>query len=447
MKRTPAISAVFLLASLLPAQPNNANPGLPPLIDRELFFGNPEIAGAQLSPDARFIAFLKPWNDTRNVWVKRVDEPFSAARLLTAETKRPVAGFLWSRDSKYLIFIKDNAGDENFNAYAVNPTAAPAPGSEAPPARDLTGVKGAVVQLYSAPKNDPDVLYIGLNDRDKAWHDLYKLKISTGERTLVRKNTDKIASWFFDLRGQLRLALRVADNGDQEFLRVDPNGFSKVYSCSVFETCAPVRFHKDGKRMYVMTNHGDNTDLVGLALFDPDTGKIDPVESDPLKRVDLLGAYFSEVTDELVMTAYMEDHQRRYFRDKAGEADDQWLTSRLAGKDYIVTSRSLDERYSLVTAAGDTEPGETFPFDHKERKLTPQFKIREKLPRESLAGMQAISYQSSDGLTIPAYLTLPKGVPGKNLPTIVFPHGGPWAAICGVTAGSRSFSPIAGMPC
>jgi dienelactone hydrolase len=41
--------------------------------------------------------------------------------------------------------------------------------------------------------------------------------------------------------------------------------------------------------------------------------------------------------------------------------------------------------------------------------------------------MTAVSYPSSDGLTIPAYLTLPRGVPGKNLPAIVVPHGGPWA--------------------
>ena len=65
------------------------------------------------------------------------------------------------------------------------------------------------------------MVYIGLNDRDKAWHDLYKLKISTGERTLMRKNTEKVAAWIFDLEGQLRLAERVADNGDQEILRVD----------------------------------------------------------------------------------------------------------------------------------------------------------------------------------------------------------------------------------
>ena len=55
---------------------------------------------------------------------------------------------------------------------------------------------------YDLPKNDPDILYIGLNDRDKAWHDLYKLKISTGEKTLVRKNTDRITGWCFDLNGQ-----------------------------------------------------------------------------------------------------------------------------------------------------------------------------------------------------------------------------------------------------
>src|SRR5437762_10890861 len=31
----------------------------PALIDRELFFGNPEYAGAQLSPDGRYISFIK----------------------------------------------------------------------------------------------------------------------------------------------------------------------------------------------------------------------------------------------------------------------------------------------------------------------------------------------------------------------------------------------------
>src|SRR5947209_3657784 len=74
-----------------PAMPSTQE--LPPLIDRELLFGNPEIAAAQISPDGQYLAFIRPWNDTRNVWVKRTTEPFSAARLLTTATRRPVPGF------------------------------------------------------------------------------------------------------------------------------------------------------------------------------------------------------------------------------------------------------------------------------------------------------------------------------------------------------------------
>src|SRR5436190_674819 len=122
-------AALILLAGSLAAQP--------PLIDRELLFGDPELAGAQISPDG--------------------------------------------------------------NA---------APGADVPPARNITEAKGVVAQIVAVPKSDPDLIYVGLNDRDKAWHDLYKIKISTGERTLMRKNTDRIGGWVFDVKDQLRLAVR-----------------------------------------------------------------------------------------------------------------------------------------------------------------------------------------------------------------------------------------------
>ena len=400
--------------------------GLPPLIDRELIFGNPEISGAELSPDGKYMAFEKPWKNTRNIYVKGVGEPFAAARLLTTEARRPIAGYFWTRDSKYILYVKDNDGDENFNAYAVDPSARPAPGADAPPSRDLTGLQAVRVEIIDVPKNDPDDIYIGLNDRDKAWHDLYKLKLSTGEKTLLRKNTERIAGWQFDLQGNLRLASRSAENGDTEILRGDADKFTKVYSCNVFEQCDIIRFQKDGKRAYIVTNKGDGMDLTALELFDPETGKTELVESDPLKRVDFGTVVFSEATDELTNTNYEDDRVRRYFRDKRDEADFKWLEEKLGGKDVRRMSVSRDERLWLIVADSDTEPGEVYIFDRANRSLTLQYKVRESLPRESLAQMKPISYKSSDGLEIPAYLTLPKGVPAKNLPAIIFPHGGPW---------------------
>ena len=418
------LMCLSLLVTAAGAQDKKAA-GLPPLIDRELIFGNPEIAAAQLSPNGQYIAFVKPWKDTLNVWVKAVGEPFSAARLLTTESKRPIAGYFWTRDSKYILYVKDNDGDENYNVYAVDPSIKPAAGAQAPASRDLTGLKGVRVVLYEAPKSDPDLVYIGLNDRDKAWHDLYKLRISTGEKTLLRKNTDRIVGWDFDLKGQLRLAERNADNGDTEILRVDADKLTKIYSCSVFESCGTLHFLPDNSRVYIETNK--DADLVQLALLDPATGKTEFVEKDPLSKVDFGGALFSEATDELVETWYIDARAKTYYKDKAFGDDVHWLEQKYPSEEIKLVSRTQDERYWLFTASSDREPSQTLLFDRKTRAITPQYKIREELPRQDLAEMKPVSYKSSDGLEIPAYLTLPKGVAAKNLPTLVIPHGGPWA--------------------
>jgi len=425
MTRSVRMTFMAVLALYLSALAGAAE-GPPPVLDRELFFGNPEIAAAQLSPDGQYVAFLKPWKDTRNIYVKKTGEAFDRARLVTTETKRPIPGFFWSRDSRLILYVKDKDGDENFNVWAVDPSAANAAGSEAPASRNLTDAKGARAFIYAVPKKSPDTIYVGLNDRDAAWHDVYEVRVSNGERKLLRKNTERIAGWQFDLEGRLRMAERVADNGDAEILTVEPEGFKLVYSCTVFESCSLARFHKDAKRVYLETNKGD-LDLTRLALFDPETGTAELVESDPLQRVDFGAPIFAEATDELVGTSYEDERVRLYFRDKNWEADYKLLQSKFPGKDLSLGSSTADDRVVLVTASGDTEPGERYIFDRGTKQLALQYKVRERIPREHLASMKAVRYPSSDGLEIPAFLTLPKGAPAKNLPAILLPHGGPWA--------------------
>jgi dipeptidyl aminopeptidase/acylaminoacyl peptidase len=426
-----SLTARFLLCALsltfLPGANALAQKNLPPLIDRELMFGNPEIAGAQISPDGKFIAFRKPHKGTLNIWVKSADEPFDKARVLTNETKRPIRNFFWSRDGKFILFVKDQGGDENYNLYAVNPNEPPSSGAEVPGARNLTKSEKVRTVIYNVPRAEPDAVYVGLNDRDPAWHDLYKVKISTGERALVRQNTERLTGWFFDNKDQLRLATRATKSGDKELLRVDADGkFTKVYSCSVFETCSPSRFNKDNRRVYMISNKGAGVDLSRLVLFDPETGREETVESDPMNRVDLDGAAFSDVTGELVFTGYFDDRQRLYFKDKALEKDYKFLQKKLPNREIFFDSATADEMTWLISAASDTEPGEKYLFDRKSKKLELQYRIREKLPREALAELKPIRYKSSDGLEIPAYLALPRGLAPKNLPTIILPHGGPW---------------------
>ena len=157
------------------------------------------------------------------------------------------------------------------------------------------------------------------------------------------------------------------------------------------------------------------------------TSREEPVDQDPLKRVDFGQAVFSEATDELVATSYLDDRSRVYFQDKGFEADYKLLQTKLPGKEIALGSSTADDNLWFITALSDTDPGERLLFDRKAKKMIPQYKMRERIPREHMAAMKPVRYPSSDGLEIPAFLTLPKGVPGKGLPTIVVPHGGPWA--------------------
>ena len=291
------------------------NDKLPPLIDREVFFDTPEYSGAQISPDGKYIAFRKPFKGTMNIWVKATAEPFEKARPLTDRTDRPVSSYSWSRDGKYILFSQDKGGDENFNIYAINPAETPKTGADVPTARNLTEAKDVRAFILDVPKNDPDVIYVAINERDKAWHDFYKVNISSGKKTLVTENKDRLQGVIFDTADKMRLAVRNPPNGDTEILSLDGDQPKVIYSCGVFETCQPVRFHKDNRRVYLMTNKG-NSDLIELELLDVATGKTEKVESDPQKKVDLENPMFSDVTDELIGTVYNDAKTRIYWRDK-----------------------------------------------------------------------------------------------------------------------------------
>jgi dipeptidyl aminopeptidase/acylaminoacyl peptidase len=424
MKNKPILVAILVSLTIFGAV---SFAQIPPLIDREAFFGNPEYAGAQISPDGKYISFIKPFKDTMNVWVKGVSEPFTAARPLTADTARPVRQYFWSRDGKYILFVQDKGGDENFNVYAVDPADKPAVGSEVPAARNITDAKGIRAIIQAVPKSDPDVIYVGINDRDKAWHDIYKIRISTGERTLVSENHDRYQGMVFDNADKPRLAIRSAQNGDTEILKLGTDGkaATMIYSCNSFETCTPIAFHKDNKRVYLQTNKGD-ADLISLELMNADTGKTEKVESDPLGKVDLDTVNFSDVSHEMISTAYEDDRVRIYWKDKAFENDYNFIKKQLGDREVSFGSATADESKMIVSTFSDVDPGTVWFFDRKAKKLTKLYQARESLDRNALSPMKAIHYKSSDGLDIPAYLTLPKGVPAKNLPLIAFPHGGPW---------------------
>lgn len=88
---------------------------------------------------------------------------------------------------------------------------------------------------------------------------------------------------------------------------------------------------------------------------------------------------------------------------------------------------SSDGQQLLIRASGDTNPGNFYVFSRGTKSLVEIGGIRPELDGRKLASMEPIQVPAPDGAMIPAYLTLPPGSGGRNLPTVVLPHGGPSA--------------------
>lgn len=398
-----------------------------PLIERELFFDNPEIAGGRLSPDGKWMTFMKPHKGIMNIWIKKYDEPFDDARLVTADTIRPIPSYFWSYDTRYLLYVQDKGGDENYHVYAVDPWASPEASTGVPPARNLTNLPDVRAYIYMVSKKDPNIMFVGLNDRDKAWHDMYRLDIASGELTLIRENRDRILGWSFDWDEKLRLATRSKEDGSTEILRVDEDTLVKIYDCGPLESCNDLAFDKENKNFYLISNKGAEVNFTRLMLFDPESGTETLVESDPENRVDFGGASFSDLSRDMILTFYTDAKTRRYWKDASFEADYNLLKEQFPGMEISMSSGDRTERRFMVTVSSDTDPASVYLFDRDSKELTFQYRPRPNLPIEHLSPMKVVKYPSSDGLEIPAYLTIPKGMEAKNLPLLVIPHGGPWA--------------------
>lgn len=401
------------------------NQNIPPLIDREVFFDDPIISGGRLSPDGSYISFLSPYEGTRNIFVKPLDAPFEEAIPVTNVTERPIMNYFWSRDGRFLLYVMDKGGDENFNIYAVDPTEA-APGV-IPEARNITKRDGVRAAIYHISRIDPDLMFVGMNDRDPAWHDLYSLKISTGELTLLRQNNNRYTSWIFDYEDKLRMATRSNIDGSNELFRMDPAGQTLIYSWSVLETAYPAAFRKDNQHFYLVSNVGDDVDLTQLYLMNINTGEKEFIEKDPLAKADFGGLGISDKTLELLFTTYTDERTRYYFKNEVFENHFNTAKTELGDKELSFFSATSNERFWLISASADTDPGSVYLYDTETKKLTYQYSPRPNIPKEHLSTMTSIRYPSSDGLEIQAYLVMPKGFGRKNLPLVVHPHGGPWA--------------------
>lgn len=145
-------------------------------------------------------------------------------------------------------------------------------------------------------------------------------------------------------------------------------------------------------------------------------------------QVDVTGLIRVGRDRRVVGASYALEHREAVYFDPAASSLVTSLGKVLGGKAVHIGDMSSDGQKVLVWAGSDVDPGQYYLFDRTARKLSPLMPDRPELADRQLATMKPVSFKAGDGVTIPAYLTLPPGKEtAKGLPAIVLPHGGPEA--------------------
>jgi len=327
-----------------------------------------------------------------------------------------LGGFQWARDSRHVLFIRDQGGNENYHLMALDTLA-----SE-PRARDLTPYPGVAVHLHQILADDPQHVLVLHNRRDRRLFDLYRLNIGTGQETLVQRNPGDALGVVTDRAGQVVGVVR--NQGESVSLHASFTDMAEAREV--------LRWHADDlvtvvgpdtqrRGFYLISNQGrERRALVHLDLA---TGQQRLIQDDP--DVDIDAVWRSPRTGEPLAAVSHPGYQRFHTLDADWARDvERFFPER--PRRLGVLSISADER--LMTVMVDTDAERRFLLlDRREGRVTELGQGTANAYRGQLGVTRPVQFTARDGLPLHGYLTLPPGherrAPG---PMVLHVHGGPW---------------------
>jgi dipeptidyl aminopeptidase/acylaminoacyl peptidase len=387
---------------------------LPPLIPRQVLFGNPDRLSPQISPDGTMLAYIAPDAGVLNVWVRTIGQEDD--RVITKDRARGIREYFWARNGKQIIYLQDKGGDENWHVHLV--------GLADRTERDLTPFEKVQAQIVAMEKEHPDEILISLNRRDPKLHDVYRADLRTGKLTLVLENTEGFMDWTADHQLRVRSATKTNPDGGSSIMIRDtlesPWRVLATWGSEDSMGTGTDSFAGDNRSLYILSSAGSDT--TELREIDP-AGNEKVLAGDP--QYDATRILRHPIRHTIQAVGFDKDRREWKVLDPGIEKDFVALAKVREG-DFSVLNRDDADRLWLVSFDTDDGPVYYYAYDRKTGKAQLMFSGRKALEGLKLAKMRPIHFQSRDGLTIHGYLTTPPGIDAKDLPMVLNVHGGPW---------------------
>ena len=388
---------------------------LPPLIPREVLFGNPDKLSPQISPDGERLAYLAPAEGVMNVWVRSLGS--HDGHPVTRDRHRGIRQYFWAENNEHILYVQDKDGDENWHVYSVS--------LNTNEVRDLTPFDGVHAWVIATEARFPNEILVVINNRDPQVHDVYRANLITGKLTLKALNHKRFAGWLPDRDFRVRAGMIVTAEGGTALLVRDTtkSPWRKLTSWDAENSLGsgPIGFTPDGDGLYLITSTGANTSQ--LRRVDFKTGVEQTLAYDA--QADLDGVVIHPLTRAVQAVSYVKERRHWQVLD-ASIRDDFAAIEGVRRGDFGLINRDHQDETWLIYFMSDDGPTYYYAYDRKSKQAQFLFTHREAAEGLQLAQMQPIEFQARDGLTIHGYLSVPPGVESGKLPMVLRVHDGPW---------------------
>ncbi|WP_394771950.1 alpha/beta hydrolase family protein [Mucilaginibacter sp.] len=378
------------------------------------FFKTPEKVAYRISPDGKYLSYLKPFKDKQNIFIQSLAD--GKVQMATSFTDYSVRGDYYWTYNNGIVFLQDNIASDEIKMFALDISTLKT--------TLIISQKKVRIAILGRDRHEPDIITVRMNQRDPANFDIYRLNIKTGELKPYLINPGNITQWYPDANGKIRL-VRVSDGVDESILYRpnDDTPFKRIIANNFKTSVRPIAFTGEKNYFYALSNV--NRDKSALVEINAEDGKERKVifAND---NADIQSWDYSKNTHKIELVSWDAAKPQTHYLDPDIKSIYDKLNAELKGNEVDIADRDSAENKFIVFTYTDRNPGSYYLFERSTGKLSKLGDINPDLKQEELCTMQPISYKASDGLVINGYLTLPLGAKTTNLPVVVMPHDGPF---------------------
>ena len=447
----------------------------------ENFARRPQIQGATLSGDGRYVAFLSGAEDDTVLMTFDRTQPGSEYKRVAASQpgKFDLGWCQWANQNRLVCGVHGNIRGKKYaeapfkRIFAVNADGSALKVLEEARSdanlfvtttsmRNLNMNYGAVIEksttsvynvggqqesagssvarahlyTFSAERQDEiidftpaddDTVLMRLDDDYDTYGSIFELNIYTARSIERLADNPPIQFFVTDGRGNPRIAWGSPDNvnttyfarlaGDKEWRSL---GATQAFSTT--NRLHPIAMGVAENSAYAIGTHEGRDSLWSIDLAD----KREPQLLFHHSLVDL-GEPILHSDRRLLGVRYDVERPYVWYADQKLSELIARLDRQYPNRVHDVIDSSDDKKTLLIKSTSPVDHGTWFIYDVESEKLQKLGTAYPELNQKALGWMTHINYPAADGSEIPGYLSVPLGAERKNLPLIVMPHDGPMA--------------------